>query len=323
MKAEKQHKVLQTSLIQSKQERSKLGVVDNRPQAASQTKLVESIQKKENKTGLPDDLKNGIENLSGYSMDDIRVHYNSDKPAQLQALAYANGMDIHVAPGQEKHLPHEAWYVVQQKQGRVQPTMQMHGVNDNEGLEIEADVMGKYRMNQGSQLRKMIHNENSIKSTVQCVRSADSIFYKHCAILESYYGVKGLKAIKNAVILEMNQWLERDFDSFNYYDDGEYATIDLGIVDSTSNSICVMMQWSDDDYFIFHCGETTNLKPAGASKKSTSTEAEAFINSKPSKPAWFTNSHPAPTPPPPASAPSPSLSQEEYSKYLDNEFPAL
>jgi hypothetical protein len=75
-------------------------------------------------------------------MDDVRVHYNSAKPAQLQALAYTQGTDIHVAPGQEKHLPHEAWHVVQQKQGRVQPTMQLQGVNinDNEGLEKEADV---------------------------------------------------------------------------------------------------------------------------------------------------------------------------------------
>lgn len=99
---------------------------------------------KPNNTGLPDNLKTGIENLSGYSMDDVKVHYNSDKPAQLRALAYAQGTDIHVAPGQEKHLPHEAWHVVQQKQGRVQPTMQLQrvNVNDNEGLEKEADVMG-------------------------------------------------------------------------------------------------------------------------------------------------------------------------------------
>ncbi|WP_218043744.1 eCIS core domain-containing protein [Flavobacterium gawalongense] len=71
------------------------------------------IQKKENNTGLPDNLKAGIENLSDYSMNDVKVHYNSDKPDQLQAHAYAQGTDIHVAPGQEKHLPHEAWHVVQ------------------------------------------------------------------------------------------------------------------------------------------------------------------------------------------------------------------
>ena len=101
-------------------------------------------EEKPNNTGLPDSLKTGIENLSGYSMDDVKVHYNSDKPAQLQALAYAQGSDIHIAPGQEQHLPHEAWHVVQQMQGRVQPTTQLQGVNvnDNEGLEKEADMMG-------------------------------------------------------------------------------------------------------------------------------------------------------------------------------------
>ncbi|BAY29286.1 hypothetical protein NIES2107_11270 [Nostoc carneum NIES-2107] len=98
----------------------------------------------ENKTGLPGNLKVGIENLSGIAMDDVRVHYNSFKPYQLQALAYTQGTDIHVAPAQEQHLPHEAWHVVQQKQGRVKPTIQTKGVriNNDQGLEKEADVMG-------------------------------------------------------------------------------------------------------------------------------------------------------------------------------------
>ncbi|MCF5604479.1 eCIS core domain-containing protein [Pseudomonas syringae] len=68
-----------------------------------------------NRTGMPDPLKNGIEHLSGMNMDHVRVHFNSDKPAQLNAHAYAQGSQIHLAPGQEKHLPHEAWHVVQQK----------------------------------------------------------------------------------------------------------------------------------------------------------------------------------------------------------------
>ncbi|MCF5506000.1 DUF4157 domain-containing protein, partial [Pseudomonas syringae] len=66
-----------------------------------------------NRTGMPDPLKNGIEHLSGMNMDHVRVHFNSDKPAQLNAHAYAQGSQIHLAPGQEKHLPHEAWHVVQ------------------------------------------------------------------------------------------------------------------------------------------------------------------------------------------------------------------
>jgi hypothetical protein len=106
------------------------------------------VQLKENGNGLPDHLKSGIEHLSGHSMDDVQVHYNSSQPAQLQAHAYAQGTNIHVAPGQEQHLPHEAWHVVQQKQGRVQPTMQMKGVavNDSSALEREADQMGARAM---------------------------------------------------------------------------------------------------------------------------------------------------------------------------------
>lgn len=104
-----------------------------------------SLQKKENNTGLPDTLKSGIENLSGIFMDDVKVHRNSDKPAQLNAHAYAQGTDIHLGAGQEKHLPHEAWHVVQQKQGRVLPTKQLRSkvkINDDAGLEKEADLMG-------------------------------------------------------------------------------------------------------------------------------------------------------------------------------------
>ncbi|MGZ4968093.1 MAG: eCIS core domain-containing protein [Methylobacter sp.] len=118
--------------------------VQAEPASESQFQLKNSIPKANN-TGLPDNLKSGIESLSGIAMDNVKVHYNSSQPAQLNALAYAQGTDIHIAPGQEQHLPHEAWHVVQQAQGRVRPTMQMKDgvpVNDDQGLEHEADVMG-------------------------------------------------------------------------------------------------------------------------------------------------------------------------------------
>jgi hypothetical protein len=101
-------------------------------------------QRVENKTGMPDSLKAGVEQLSGLDMSDVRVHYSSPKPAQVQAHAYTQGTNIHVAPGKEQYLGHEAWHVAQQKQGRVQPTTTVAGmpVNDNPGLEHEADAMG-------------------------------------------------------------------------------------------------------------------------------------------------------------------------------------
>lgn len=102
-----------------------------------------SVQLKKNETGLPDELKAGIEALSGMDLSAVRVHHNSSKPAQLHAHAFAQGTSIHVAPGQEHCLPHEAWHVVQQAQGRVRPTRTDGSrINDDEHLEAEADVMG-------------------------------------------------------------------------------------------------------------------------------------------------------------------------------------
>lgn len=118
------------------------------PRLAAQRERIHQLQSAApapNRTGLPDALKSGIESLSGHSLDAVRVHYDSPRPAQLQAHAFAQGTDIHVAPGQEKQLPHEAWHIVQQAQGRVKPTLHTPDgvpVNDNAALEREADRMG-------------------------------------------------------------------------------------------------------------------------------------------------------------------------------------
>ncbi|WP_227698576.1 eCIS core domain-containing protein [Sphingomonas hengshuiensis] len=124
-----------------------------------------------NRTGMPDALKAGIEQLSGLAMDDVRVHRDSPRPAQLQAHAFAQGADIHLAPGQEQHLPHEAWHVVQQKQGRVAPTLQLAGgvpVNDDAALEREADAMGARALaDSGTELRRSPQEQAAGGSAVQ------------------------------------------------------------------------------------------------------------------------------------------------------------
>ncbi len=97
-----------------------------------------------NHTGLPDRLKAGAEARSGLSLDDVRVHYGSAKPAAIGAHAFAQGSQIHLGPGAQRHLPHETWHVVQQKQGRVAATARFAGlgVNTDQRLEREADMVG-------------------------------------------------------------------------------------------------------------------------------------------------------------------------------------
>lgn len=105
------------------------------------------------KTNMPAHLREGLEGLSGTDLSDVSVYRDSDKPQKIGALAYTQGSDIYLAPGQEQHLPHEGWHAVQQKQGRVQPTLQMKAgvfVNEEAGLEKEADIMGSRALQEGA-----------------------------------------------------------------------------------------------------------------------------------------------------------------------------
>jgi Domain of unknown function (DUF4157) len=99
------------------------------------------MQGNEGGSGLPAAIRTDIENRADVSMQDVVIHRNSVKPAQLQALAYAKGVHIYLAPGQEQLLSHEAWHVAQHKQGRVRPTMHLQGmpINGDSALEREAE----------------------------------------------------------------------------------------------------------------------------------------------------------------------------------------
>lgn len=113
----------------------------------------ETVQRQtENQTGIPDAVKQRMEDSFGTDFSSVRVHPDSSKAPEVGALAYTQGTDIHFAPGQFKPdttagqelLGHELTHVVQQAEGRVQPTTEIGGmpVNDNEALEHEADVRG-------------------------------------------------------------------------------------------------------------------------------------------------------------------------------------
>jgi hypothetical protein len=121
------------------------------PRAAAQRKQVDSAlgpsaQRTSgiHQTGIPSGLQAVVEARSGMDLSAVQVHRNSGKPQQQGALAYAQGNDIHLGPGQDQHLPHELWHVVQQRQGRVKPTIQTKtglSINDDPALETEADAV--------------------------------------------------------------------------------------------------------------------------------------------------------------------------------------
>ena len=166
-------------VLQSRTSGNALQMEDNRQNSVWQAKMKETIQclpeddedeqalqgkfeddeedsvmqgKFENNTGMPDHVKQGMENAFGSDFSSVHIHPESSKAPEVGALAYTQGTDIHFAPGQFKPdttagqqlLGHELTHVIQQAEGRVEPTTEVGGmaVNDNEGLEHEADVMG-------------------------------------------------------------------------------------------------------------------------------------------------------------------------------------
>lgn len=115
------------------------------------TSTAATNSKRVQNAGLPNQLKTGVENTSGMRMDNVKVHYNSSKPATVQAHASTQDKNIHLAPGQKSHLSHELGHVVQQMNGRVQSTTQIGGVplSDNPRLEKEADALAAKATNFG------------------------------------------------------------------------------------------------------------------------------------------------------------------------------
>ena len=158
-------------------------------------------QPEENRTGMPDRLKAGLENLSGFDLSGVRVHRNSAKPAQLNALAYAQGQEIHLGPGQERHLPHEGWHLVQQMQGRVKQTNFLIGkvtVNDDPGLEKEADVMGAKALQMYSQNKhfpcQLKHKTDTRQEPIQCVKAYRVEYSHNRKVIDNAGTVTGLIA---------------------------------------------------------------------------------------------------------------------------------
>ncbi len=117
------------------------GFRDRMENAGNQAVLQQMAVPEKADTGIPEDLKARVEKRSGFSLDDVKIHYNSDNPGRVGALAYTQGSQVYIGPGQERNLAHELGHVIQQKEGRVRATGTVNGqsLNDDMSLEREAD----------------------------------------------------------------------------------------------------------------------------------------------------------------------------------------
>jgi len=101
---------------------------------------------------LPAPVRQQMEGAFGADFSSVRVHQGPEA-AQVGAIAFARGDDLHFAAGHyrpgdragQEVLGHELAHVVQQRQGRVAATTQHKGidVNADPALEAQADEAGR------------------------------------------------------------------------------------------------------------------------------------------------------------------------------------
>ena len=159
------------------------------------TGSIKTNSSKGNMTGIPTSMKNYYETASGLSFDDVRIHYNSGRPAQLWALAYTQGNHVYIGPGQEQHLPHELGHVIQQKTGRVPVTGYINGLplNDSPALEQQADAI--------SSMTTAIPSTNQSDAPVEVVQRYD--FFSEL-IKEQSDPLEWVKTLLAALVPEVN-----------------------------------------------------------------------------------------------------------------------
>ncbi len=112
------------------------------------------------------DIKAQMGASFGADFSNVNFHTNSTKASNIGAQAYTQGSDVHFAPGRfnpsstqgKELIGHELSHVVQQREGRVQATTQAKGlpVNDDAGLEKEADTQGAIAARGGTVQRKAV-----------------------------------------------------------------------------------------------------------------------------------------------------------------------
>jgi hypothetical protein len=106
------------------------------------------------RAAVPAPVLGKMESFFGHDFSGVEVHPSSQRAPALGALAFTQGNAIHFAPGQfqphtrrgQELLGHELAHVVQQRQGRVQPTATLGSgmaLNDSPELEREADQAGR------------------------------------------------------------------------------------------------------------------------------------------------------------------------------------
>lgn len=104
-----------------------------------------SLHKGKARTEIPVQLKTRTEDSTRVPFNYVRANYNSDKPAKLDTLAYTNGNQVGISPGQKRYSAYDLRNAMQQKLNAVRASVRYEGneaINTDVELERQSDVSG-------------------------------------------------------------------------------------------------------------------------------------------------------------------------------------
>lgn len=140
-----QEKTTANTVLIDQSERANQGrqlqeLANNSSQEQQGAKFKAAAIKKTKDTNIPAPIKAEIEALAGVRLDNVNVHYNSDKPLERQTEAYTEGFDIYLAPNSERYLTRELWVVaryIRQKESNKSQTQEKEEQTEpiNKGVE--------------------------------------------------------------------------------------------------------------------------------------------------------------------------------------------
>ncbi len=158
--------------------------------------------------GLPRDLQSNMENSFGTDFSNVKIHKNSNRATELNALAFTQGENVHFAPGEfnpnskkgRELIGHEFTHVVQQRSGVVNPTsVQEKGINLNndKGLEVAADSLGEKAVN-GVEINQYSSANLKSQANANMIQQAPIGEEEEIANLKANMAVSfGLKAVED------------------------------------------------------------------------------------------------------------------------------
>lgn len=188
-----------------------------------------AVQMKRNED-LPEDVQFQMESSFSQDLSNVKIHKNSRRAKELNAHAFTEGNDVHIADGKynpttnegKALIGHELTHVIQQKSGRVSPTVQFNriGINTEDHLEKEADTIGE-RVANGSLQNISSQKNNEVPFYANSLKGNNVVTQRKCTNCK--------QKTEESTLQESHKVIQLSGDEEGFFDYFHQCMDDLGL----------------------------------------------------------------------------------------------